>query len=331
MPCPRSRRLTSQPEPKTLTSGKPVKLSARKIAGKMRSLVWDRIEKAHDLRVSADICTDSLKTVCLTLGPYRNLTTLTASVLFLHPRCQVLNHAGGRVFGDERIDFLAEYSDERFQTFVRYALHACTTGRRGSHGGSIKHSHAVVERSDMAEAVAGMAPKEQVTCLLWKESLRTSNHIRHCGVDLADVLAKNEALRFLMPVRHPLDCAVSNIRKGHVRHFDGLTAGADTETTVAAILDEFVWFRNLQKRHSERFFHYVAHDEPRQVLARLATFLQLEAEQEWLEVGTEAFQVSSQYDHSTDLVGHYRRLVEEKFGSDPKFAQDLLGFVTEES
>ena len=317
-----SRRFSSQHDVlsrKVHTSGKPVKLSARKIAGKARSLVWDRIEKAHDLRVSADVRTDSLKTVCLTLGPYRNLTTLTASVVFLHPRCQVLNHAGGRVFGDER-----------FQTFLRYALHACTKGRRGSHGGSIKHSHAVVERSDMAEAIAGMAPKEEVTCLLWKESLRTSNHIRHCGVDLADVLAKNEALRFLMPVRHPLDCAVSNIRKGHVRHFDGLTAGADTETTVAAILDEFVWFRSLQQRHSERFFHYVAHDEPRQVLARLATFLQLEAEQEWLEAGTEAFQVSSQYDHSTDLVGHYRRLVEEKFGSDPEFAQDLLGFVTEE-
>ncbi len=308
-----------------------MKLSARKIAGKVRSLVWDHFEKERDLRVSADVCTDALKTVCLTLGPYRNLTTLTASVLFLHPRCQVLNHAGGRVFGDDRIDFLAGYSEERFQTFLRYALHACTKGRRASHGGSIKHSHAVVERSDMADAIESMAPKEQVTCLLWKESLRTSNHIRRCGVDLAEVLAKNQALRFLMPVRHPLDCAVSNINQGHVRHFDGLNAGADTETTVAAILDEFVWFRDLQVRHPERFFHYLAHDEPRQVLTRLAAFLHLETQQEWLQAGTEAFQVSSRYEHSTDLVRFYRRLVEEKFGDDPKFAQDLMGFVTNET
>ena len=307
-----------------------MKLSARKIAGKVRSLVWNRIEKERDLSRSADVCTDSFETVCLTLGPYRNLTTLTASVVFLHPRCQVLNHAGGRVFGDERIDFLAGYSEERFQTFLRYALHAGTKGRRGSHGGSIKHSHAVVERADMADAIAGMAPKEEVTCLLWKESLRTSNHIRHCGVDLADMLAKNDSLRFLMPVRHPLDCAVSNISKGHVRHFDGLTAGADAETTVAAILDEFAWFRNLQKSHSERFFHYFAHDEPRRVLTKLAAFLQLEAHREWLDAGTEAFQVASQYDHSTELIDQYRRLVEAKFGSDPEFARDLLGFVTEE-
>lgn len=304
-----------------------MKLSPRKIAGKVRSLVWDRIEKERDLSRSATVRTNSLQIVCLTLGPYRNLTTLTASVLFLHPRCQVLNHAAGRIFGDERIDFLAGYSEERFQTFLRYALHACTKGRRGSHGGSIKHSHAVVERSDMSEAIAGMAPKEQVTCLLWKESLRTSNHLRRCGVDLADVLAKNAALRFLMPVRNPLDCAVSNIRKGHVRHFEGLDAGADTETTLAAILDEFVWFRHLQERHRERFFHYFAHNEPRQVLTGLAAFLQLEAEQDWLEAGTEAFQVASEYDHATDLVSLYRELVGAKFGHDPEFAQNLLVFV----
>jgi hypothetical protein len=304
-----------------------VKLSPRKIAGKLRTLVWDRIEKERDLSRSANVPTDSLQTVCLTLGPYRNLTTLTASVLFLHPRCQVLNHAGGRIFGDERIDFLAGYSEERFQTFLRYALHASTKGRRGSHGGSIKHSHAVVERSDMSEAIAGMAPKDEVTCLLWKESLRTSNHIRDCGVDLADVLAKNAALRFLMPVRNPLDCAASNIRKGHVRHFEGLAAGADTEAALTAILDEFVWFRNLQEQHGERFFHFFAHDEPHQMLTRMAAFLQLEAQQDWLEAGAEAFQVSSGYDHATDLVRLYREMVESKFGRDPEFAQNLLAFV----
>ncbi len=32
----------------------------------------------------------AIRSVCLTLGLYRNLTTLTASVLALHTRCQVL-------------------------------------------------------------------------------------------------------------------------------------------------------------------------------------------------------------------------------------------------
>ena len=41
------------------------------------------------------------------LGPYRNLTTLTASVLALHPQCQVLNHAGGRLLRRGALDFIS--------------------------------------------------------------------------------------------------------------------------------------------------------------------------------------------------------------------------------
>ncbi|MCW5878805.1 MAG: hypothetical protein KIS80_08075, partial [Anaerolineales bacterium] len=52
---------------------------------------------------------DGLESVCLFLGPYRNLTTLTASMLSLHPECQVLNHAGTRVFPNKNLNFIEEY------------------------------------------------------------------------------------------------------------------------------------------------------------------------------------------------------------------------------
>ena len=48
-----------------------------------------------------------LRTVGLILGPYRNLTTLTASVLSLHPECQALNHAGPRLLKG-RLDFIQD-------------------------------------------------------------------------------------------------------------------------------------------------------------------------------------------------------------------------------
>ena len=71
--------------------------------------------------------------LCLFLGPYRNLTTLTASTLFLHPNCQVLNHASTRIFGDQRIDFFANYSDATFDAFLRYAIHISQSGARGQY------------------------------------------------------------------------------------------------------------------------------------------------------------------------------------------------------
>ena len=65
-----------------------------------------RLNDVIDLRESRYLDIQDIESVCLTLGPYRNLTTLTASVLYLHPNCQVLNHAGNRIYGKRKIDFL---------------------------------------------------------------------------------------------------------------------------------------------------------------------------------------------------------------------------------
>ena len=71
-----------------------------------------RLTDVIDLRTSRYLDIQDIESVCLTLGPYRNLTTLTASVLFLHPNCQVLNHAGIRIYGNRQIDFLWDYNNE---------------------------------------------------------------------------------------------------------------------------------------------------------------------------------------------------------------------------
>ena len=131
--------------------------------------------------------TAEIKTVCLALGPYRNLTTLTAGMLFLHPNCQVLNHAGMRIFGDKNLDFLIEYSDEKFESFLQYGIYNSQTGRPGGYGGSITYSHAFENGNklrDIFEAEGGDSVKKNVECFFWKESLMTSFHIRDNSVDL---------------------------------------------------------------------------------------------------------------------------------------------------
>jgi hypothetical protein len=66
-------------------------------------LILNALGKERGLWRCSDISTEQVKTVCLALGPYRNLTT---SLLFLHPTCQVLNHGGQRILGDRRLDWL---------------------------------------------------------------------------------------------------------------------------------------------------------------------------------------------------------------------------------
>lgn len=289
-----------------------------------------RLSKSRDLAAARNVPIDEIRTVCLFLGPYRNLTTLTASILFLHPNCQVLNHAANRIFHDERTDFFDGYDDEKFDAFVRYAIYASGGGGRGMVGGSITHSHAFDEghvTRELFESTGGKLIKEKIYSLVWKESLRTSNRIRQTGIDLGTIFARNSPLRFLLPVRNPIDCAVSNMKSGHVSLFPSLEEGSPVEKVVEAILDEFKWVRSWERKYPERFFIYFEPEFNEETVGRLADFLKVEMNEEWKRNALAAFEIKKRYEHPEPLVAHYRRLVHERFAGDPDFAASLLRFV----
>jgi len=292
-----------------------------------------RLSKSRDIAAARTLPIEDIRTVCLFLGPYRNLTTLTASILFLHPNCQVLNHAANRIFNDRRTDFFDGYEDEKFDTFVRYAIYASTGGGRGMLGGSITHSHAFDEghvTRELFESTGGKLIKEKIHSLIWKESLRTSNRIRKTGVDLGAIFARNPRLRFMLPVRNPIDCAVSNIKSGHVKLFRGLDENSPIEKVVEAILDEFKWVRGLERIHPDRFFIYFEPEFREETLVHLAEFLEVEMNEEWKRNSLAAFEIKKRYDHPEPLVMHYRRAVQERFADDEDFAAKLLRFVEAE-
>ena len=194
-----------------------------KIRKKFRSF-FDGVKRKYlnlndyiDLLRSRSLNITNCKSVCLALGPYRNLTTLTAATLFLHPNCQVLNHAGSRIYGNNHVDFLSDYSEERLNHFIQFAIRISGKGRRGNYGGSITYSHAFDSKYEIKNKFVKSSlelEKKQIKCLFWKESLLTSNLIREKNVDLCSIFEKDDRLRFLMPIRNPLDCAMSNLKTG---------------------------------------------------------------------------------------------------------------------
>src|ERR1041384_7876359 len=110
----------------------------RRVAGN----VYRGLQNQIDLRMAHSVDISDLETVCLALGPYRNLTTFTASLIALHPNCQVLNHGGERVFSNPDMNFFLGYDKKKFDYFAQYAIMISGSGRRGFYGGSIIHSHA---------------------------------------------------------------------------------------------------------------------------------------------------------------------------------------------
>lgn len=304
-------------------------LLPKAIRRKLESRRLER-EKQQDMRTSRNRDISELRTVCLALGPYRNLTTLTASILFLHPHCQVLNHGAARILGDPRLDFLRYPGQETTDNFLRYAIQVSTKGKRGKTGGSIVHSHAFDEKHKLGrlykEHFGDKLIKDEIHSLFWKESLRTSLHLRHHDIDLQTLFDTEPRLRFLLPIRNPLDSATSNLRTGHARLF-GLGKAPDVQQVLDAILDEIEWVMGWQDEYPERFFHFLENDFGPEQAEALASFLGLDANPDWVSVVQEAFDIDKHYRHPEALTNHYVRAVQQRFSHWPRLQEKLLLFA----
>ena len=288
-----------------------------------------RLSDEIDLILSRSIDISECKSVCIALGPRGNLTTLTAATLFLHPDCQVLNHAGTRIYGNKQVDFLSDYSDERFKRFIQFAIRI-SKGHRKKRGGSITYSHTFNPKyklNELHQKTGEGLVKEHIRCLFWKESHRTSNLIRDKHVDLGAIFNQNDQLRFLQPIRNPMDCAISNLKNnGHMRTF-GLTRNSSVMEVTQAILDEICWFGELERLYPGRFFYYFEHEISRPMLINLAKFLRLDPIETWLTDALSVMKTKPSYAHDGDLYKSYREYIIKKFSHLPALAEGLLLFT----
>ena len=250
-----------------------------------------------------------IKTVCLTLGPYRNLTTLNAAIISLHPTCQVLNHASDRILGKCPGKMLTEYSDKNFKRFVEFAVLISGGGKRGRYGGSITLSHAFdhpIVRGKYQSRYGEKLVKEGIECLFWKESMRLTNYIREKNIDLADLILKNSKLKFFMPIRNPLDCTSSNLKSGHSKYFRALV-NLSVENLLECIIKEIRWFLDMRKKFPERFFCYVENEFSEGLLKNIAGFLQINADKQWIADSLDCFRLIKPYAYEPSLKNHYHK------------------------
>jgi hypothetical protein len=271
-----------------------------------------------------------LHTVCVFLGPYRNLTTLFASILHLHPTCQVLNHAGVRVLPKPSLNFLVGYTDEKFDRFCAFALEASQGGMSGATGGSIRLSHAF-EHGEIGDAFrkryGDALIKRRVESIVWKDPLIVSQLLRRKRIDVSHLFERNDKLRFLMPVRNPLDCARSNLETGFAETLVRSGDPNDPSHVVRAILEELAWFRRLTRETPDRFFDVFEFEVDRGALLRLADFLGLAPDERWIADALHCFRSEAHYEHGAELIQHYRMLVGELFADDRETASRLLRFA----
>jgi hypothetical protein len=170
-----------------------------------------------------------------------------------------------------------------------------------------------------------------VKCLVWKESQKVSNFLRSARVDVRRLLDANPKLRFLLPVRNPIDCAISNLRSGHVQFFEryhGVSKTSSVEEVVAAILEEIATFVELRERSvPDRFFMYFEHEMGRAVLEKMLAFLGLAPEESYLTTAVNVFRPDRAPQKDQRTIAHYAGEVERRFAQRPELRDALLRFV----
>lgn len=228
---------------------------------------------------------DNSKSIAIFIGPYRNLTTLTAGVFSLHPHCQVLNHAAERILNNERIDFISNPLDQTISNFWEFAIEASRSGQRGPHGGSILYSHVYDEamfQVSYQNKYGSEMTKQKIICLLWKDSLRLSFHLQKNDTQLNKLLTNHKNIKFIMPIRNPLDCASSNYHNGYWKDYPGLTEQPSIEKMLEVILLELSYGFKLKQRYNEQVYIFFEHEICKKLISEVAYFCRLDSDPKWL-------------------------------------------------
>ena len=282
------------------------------------------------IKQSSKIDISSVETLCLVAGPYRNLTSLTASVAALHPNCQVLNHAKDRIFPHKKVDFFGEYSEKSFNQFMQYAILLSGIGQRGRYGGSITLSHAF-DKSEVKylfqNRYKNSLVKEDIRCLFWKEGLYLKNHLLEKEVDVLELIKHNDKIRYILPIRNPLDCAVSNQKTNLALIFNQISDQSTLQDIIKAILDEFLIYFQNQKKRTVHFFHFYEHTFDKNVLEKFCEYMSLPFDDQWCDDVIKIYNIKPSYNHSPDDINFYKKYVSEIFSEFPIESKQLLKFV----
>ena len=247
-----------------------------------------------------------INTICIMVGSYRNLTTLTSATLMLHPEVQVVNHKYS--FNENcDTDFLVSYSKNKVDNFIKKIIEiAGDEVSVSGDGGVISKSHAFLEHKIMRDVFNNRysnTDKKNVKSIIWKESHRNTNLIRKNDVNL--LISKDSRFRFFLPIRNPMDCAMSNMN-GYKKYF-----GADTESkedVMRGLFEIYSWFFDLQKKYPKRFM-YLFENDFKENLLKLENFLKIQHNKDWYKDVNDVWELKNNYKHEQDFINLYKSLV----------------------
>lgn len=260
------------------------------------------------------------------LGPYRNLTSFTSAVLALHPHVQVLNHSYNTVI-TKKTNFIKNASIASIDEFIRRAAVISSKRRvelfgRYIVGGSILDSHSFLDHSEVTQTYEArfgselLKPSFQV--LAWKESGRLTDYLMRYEEAFTNVLDHLPRIKFILPIRHPIDCAMSNfkLRYHQAPSFEGRPLYEHIPSDSLEGMLEFIvlshtWCLRFAESYPDRFFVFSQRDVDDDLFSRLAKFLDIEEDDAWIRDCIKISKIKASYKHQEELIIRYTKLLDE--------------------
>lgn len=276
---------------------------------------------------------DGLETVCLFMGPNRNLTTLTASVLALHPNCQVMSHGGQRVLPTPLLNFLDGYNDEKFKNFCHFALVMSQTGGKGGLGGSITITHPFrhhkIIRNAYRKRYGRSLIKKDIKCLVWKEAHLVDDFVRLNGVDLPSILRENSKLRLVLPIRNPLHVARSFfVNNGFRERFYGQFSTGDFNPFLNDVLERIKSTVQVFEKCPEQVMIFFEDDIKPELMVKFASFLRVPVDEKWIKDSVKCFEVKKpEYQFTRETISYFESQISELFDFSPDVGQKLCQYL----
>ena len=236
-----------------------------------------------------------VSSIGLFICPNRNLTTLTAAMLSLHPHIQVLNHGFERLQAAGLLRFLDSGRDDDLEDFVRGAIGMSGYGRRGDYGGSILLSHAYDRpalRAAYEQRFGDARLKPEIKCLVWKDGARLREYVKANNIDPIRLAERLPRLRFISPMREPV-AHLRSLRRYYSAELPDYVRPSlpdlSQESVARYILSAHADFLNWRKRRPTQFLPIFEADLDQNGALRLLAFLTLASEQAWENLATQFF------------------------------------------
>ena len=130
-----------------------------------------------------------------------------------------------------------------------------------------------------------------------------------------------------MPIRNPLDCAISNFKTGHMKILPGITNNPKLTDVLQKILKELAWFIEWHSLYPEYFYYFFENDSINEILYYLDRFLGIKRDSNWIEDVISIWEIKKSYTYDKDLVALYRIYSKDMFKFYPAIRDRLLDFV----